>query len=107
MQEKFYLYPVITVYADSHDEAVDAVLEAIFPNVGEIPGWLPEPADTQANDPLALLLEAARKTERGFAHHAACQIRRNGVYCSCYVQPLRDAIVAVQARALADAQEVN
>lgn len=49
---KFYLYPVVTVDADTEAEAADAVIEAIFGgSVGEIPGWLPGPSQA---DPYAM-----------------------------------------------------
>ncbi len=52
----FFLYPVVTIEADTESEATDALLEAIFDaGVGEIPGWLPEPPDAE----LARLIAAA------------------------------------------------
>ena len=41
---KVFLYPVVTIEADSEADATDMLLEAIFTaGVGEIPGWCSPP----------------------------------------------------------------
>ena len=41
---KVFLYPVVTIEADSAADAIDMLMEAIFTaRVGEIPGWCSPP----------------------------------------------------------------
>mgnify|MGYP001594470219 CR=1 FL=1 len=63
---KVFLYPVITIQADSEADAIDMLMEAIFTaRVGEIPGWSSAPLDfkekrlQQAGPEMLAALDAA------------------------------------------------